>query len=79
MGQTGVGGGRLCLHARRAGEESRYDLDDLETDKHASLGIQSLDCLAEGSRAQEVHDLHQHMQLSMQLADPALHSSLRAT
>lgn len=48
------------MHATRAGDGSRADLDDLETDKHASLGVQGLNCLAEGSRTQEVHDLHKH-------------------
>lgn len=35
----------------------RY-LDDLEADKHSSLGVERLHSFAEGCRAQEVHHLH---------------------
>ena len=37
--------------------ESGAHLDDLQADQHARLGVQRLHSLAEGSRAQEIHDL----------------------
>lgn len=58
-------GGREAETARHRSRRQvcRDDLDDLEADEHARLGVQRLYCLAEGSGAEEVHDLQQHMQL----------------